>query len=363
MPCKVLIVDDSTVFRSQIRAALDGQADIEVVGFASNGKLACDFMQVKQVDLVTLDLEMPVMNGIETLKEMKRLGVKTRAIVFSSQTQRGAEATLNALQAGAVDFLPKPQLDAAGGKSPADVIRASLVPKILQFMRPAVAISAVKAPATLNAPAGRFNWRAFSPEAVVIASSTGGPTALEELFGACPGSAPRCPVFIAQHMPPMFTTMLAERLSRIGNVKVVEAQDGMKAEAGCVYVAPGDYHMTVEKRGSDVFVKLDQSALRNSVRPAADFLFESAAKVFKNGLLGVVLTGMGSDGKDGAIAIKNQNGGVIIQDRESSVVFGMPGAVHDAGAFDAMARPSAIAQQMLDLRVFSGVLRMKEKAG
>lgn len=348
---RVFIVDDSTVFRSQIRTALEDQDGIEIVGFATDGRMACEALKHKKVDVVTLDLEMPVMSGLETLKELKRSGVLPYVLVFSSQTKRGAESTLAALHMGASDFLLKPQLEPHSNKTPAEAVRAVLLPKIYQ-VREKTRLSGERR--LCETPSFKkfstLNWASFNPEIVVIASSTGGPSALEKLFSLIRKPL-CCPVLIVQHMPPLFTAALAERLQKISGLEVREGVHGEKLKKGQVYIAPGDFHMIVERRGEDTFLVLNQDPLRNSVRPAADNLFESAAKIFKNATLGIVMTGMGSDGKDGALAVKNLGGGIFIQDKESSVVFGMPGAVFNENAFDLMTSLEGIAHGLGELSV------------
>ncbi|NJL25665.1 MAG: chemotaxis-specific protein-glutamate methyltransferase CheB [Calothrix sp. SM1_5_4] len=338
----MLIVDDSTVMRSQIRMALEGVDGIEVVGFASNGQLACEFLKSRSADIVILDLEMPVLDGLGTLEQMKRQGFAGRVIVFSAQTEGGAASTLAALNAGAADFIAKPSMEQPGG-SPHEVIRRYLLPKLLQFCAAGERVPEIRPAARLRS--GRRNsprWicvfvrRSY----VVIASSTGGPNALEKLFSFIQGPL-SAPILIAQHMPPLFTASLAERLARVSGLPVREAVAGETVRPGHVYIAPGDFHMRVVRGLNETSLALDQGAPRNSVRPAADYLFESAAAAFGRDVLGLVLTGMGADGRDGAVALKNAGCPVLAQDRESCVVFGMPAAVIEAGApiLSAISRP------------------------
>jgi two-component system chemotaxis response regulator CheB len=327
---KVLVVDDSIVFRSQITASLSGVEGIEVVGSAANGKIALQKLQVHQVDLVTLDMEMPELGGLETIKEMKRLGHKAKIIVFSSQTVRGAEKALDALAAGADDVVAKPSSDDMNFEKAQKMIEEALLPRVQQFVHGAkprrTPAPALNFPSTSAASGGKKNLKTFFPKAIVIASSTGGPTALETIFQQLKVK-PKIPVFMVQHMPAVFTQILAKRLSEISGMNVIEATHNLRAENGSVYLAPGGFHMTLVKDDVGIMIKLNQDELRNSVRPAADFLFESAADIYKHNLLGVVLTGMGEDGAAGARRIHQLGGGILIQDKESCVVFGMPGAV------------------------------------
>ncbi len=338
---KILVVDDSIVFRSQISASLSGVESVEVVGTAPNGKIAIQKLLQSQIDLITLDMEMPEMNGLETIKEMKRLGIKTKIIVFSSQTVRGAEAALDALSAGADDVVAKPSADDINFEKAQKMIEQALVPRVLQFLksgaRPLKSPSATQifsqSPASSTSLLQKKNLKNFLPKAVVIASSTGGPSALEAIFAKLK-CEPKIPIFIVQHMPPVFTQILARRLGEISGLTVHEAVNNQEVLPGHVYLAPGGFHMIVASLLGKLYIKLNEDALRNSVRPAADFLFESAGSIFKNQLLGIVLTGMGEDGAAGSKYIYDLGGGIIIQEKETCVVFGMPGAVFMNDTFD-----------------------------
>ena len=350
---KVLIVDDSTVYRGQIRAALTGVDQIEVVGNASNGRLALEFLKSRSVDVMVLDLEMPELNGLEVLAEVKRLNLQMKIIVFSSSGKSGAETAMQALRAGAHDVLLKPTL-AADDKNPADAIRRQLLPRILQFLAGSgpVVPSLLPTPGP-QAPFNRSKLGSILPRVLVIASSTGGPAALEKLFSLI-GPPFACPILIAQHMPPGFTQTLAERLTRISGCDVKEAKHLELIQMNHVYIAPGDFHLRVKNTERGMCAELDGvGERRNSVRPAADYLFESAANLYRNACLGLVLTGMGADGKDGAVAIKDQGGAIMIQDKASSVVFGMPGAVYDAKAFDFMGNLEELAQALIQIGIVS----------
>ena len=326
---KVLVVDDSIVFRSQISASLSGVENVQIVGSAPNGRIAIQKLQQTSVDLITLDMEMPELNGLETIKEIKRLGLTTKIIVFSSQTVRGAEKALEALAAGADDVVAKPSAENLDFSKAQTMIEEALIPRVLQFLKMSTRVytSPIAKP-SFSAPRAKDKkvLKNFLPRAVVIASSTGGPTALENIFSNLKCN-PRLPMFIVQHMPPVFTQILARRLGELSGIPVHEAIHNQRVENGHTYLAPGGFHMTLVKDQQGLVIKLNEDAYRNSVRPAADFLFESADEIFKHNLLGVVLTGMGEDGAVGAKRIHESGGGVIIQDKESCVVFGMPGAV------------------------------------
>lgn len=340
---RVLIVDDSVVFRSQIKSALENVAHIEVVGTANNGRIALQKLEQGSVDLVVLDMEMPELDGLATIKEIRKAKFKVDVIVFSSHTTRGSEAPLEALNAGAQDFVAKPSGDDVNYQSAATKIRADLVPKILQFLPKAGVAN--KTPAAIaqenTASFEKKDLATFHPGVIVIGSSTGGPPALEKLFAGV--ASPLClPVLIAQHMPPVFTASLAKRLKELTGIEAAEAQDGEPIRLNKIYVAPGNFHMSVASRAGTAVIKLDQSPPRNSVRPAVDVLFESVAEHYGAKACGMILTGMGQDGMLGAVAIKKKSGAVLIQDQASCVVFGMPGAVYQVGAFDLMAGPEIL---------------------
>ncbi len=353
---KVLVVDDSIVFRTQISSSLKGIEGIEVVGTAPNGRIALQKLDQMDVDLITLDMEMPELNGLETLKQLRAKGFKTKVIVFSSQTIKGAEKALEALSAGANDIVSKPSGDELSFENAQEMIRAALIPKVLQFMNKSAAVSAshrsISTPSlekviSDSKPATSRKKRigSYFPQAVVIASSTGGPAALEAIFSKVKAPFNK-PVFIAQHMPPVFTQILAKRLAELTGAVIQEAKNGELVEKGRVYVAPGDYHMFLKKRDDSVYIFLNQEPQRNSVRPAADHLFESAASVYGHDLLGIVLTGMGEDGAAGAKVLREAGGAVLIQDRESCVVFGMPGAVFNNDDFDEMGNLEMIGETL-----------------
>jgi two-component system chemotaxis response regulator CheB len=346
---RVMVVDDSIVFRSQLKNCLDGQEGITVVATAANGKIALSRLEMDACDLIILDLEMPEMNGLQFLAELRKGKFPQRVIVFAAPTKEGAGQVLEALNAGAVDFIAKPAT-AASLDDALEGIRRDLLPKIIQFKKRYNATNeslrslreSAKESQNSNAtqePRGPYPpvlLETFKPRVVVIGSSTGGPTALEKLFSSLMGRNVHVPILVAQHMPPNFTEALAKRLGVISGLPAGEGKHGESIVPGHIYVAPGDFHMSVQRvadSGKPV-IKIDQAHKRNSVRPAADFLFESAAREYTNSCACFILTGMGEDGKDGAIAIKKSAGAVMIQDRESSVVWGMPGAVHAVGAYD-----------------------------
>lgn len=337
---KVLVVDDSVLFRSQIQAALQSCSELEVLGAASNGKMAIEKMISLQPDLCILDIEMPVMDGIDTLKEMRARGIKTRAIMFSSLNKSGAEKTLEAMRLGAIDFIPKPTADGSN-ISPADRIRESLLPRIRSLFPGEKPKNVLKMPRNEH-------WAGMTPTVLVIASSTGGPNALAEFFSVIKGPLPY-PILVAQHMPPLFTASLAERIQNACGKTCKEGEHHELLKQDHIYIAPGNFHMTVKSGAEGPMINIEQGPLRNYVRPCADFLFESAAGVYGAGTLGIVFTGMGRDGADGASVIKTAGGAVMIQDEASSIVFGMPGAVNEANLQDFVGSPMELAEKVMRL--------------
>lgn len=329
---RVLVVDDSITFRSQIKRALGEVEGVELVGSASNGRLALQMLEQNPVDLMILDLNMPVMSGLDLLEQLRPRSRGLDVIVFAGRTERSAEDTMKALSLGAGDFVVKPTSVALDFEAAYLSIADLLVPKVRQFLKPK-SLTPMVAP-----PKQRIAIESLKPSAVVIASSTGGPGALESVFKNI-GGTPHVPIFIAQHMPETFTRYLAARIKSLSGIECREAVHGETVVPGVIYVAPGDYHMQVvpSEVPGRVQVALDRGGKMNGVRPAADLLFESAAKVYGSRCLALVLTGMGQDGLIGCKAVKKAGGAVLIQDQASSVVWGMPGAVYVADLWDKVA--------------------------
>ncbi len=327
-PIRVLIADDSVVLRQGVTHALANDPDITVVGAVRNGKDAVARVRSEPIDVVIMDVEMPELDGIGALKEIRRTHPRVAVIMFSTLTQHGSRATVEALTAGAADYVAKPESGSIADSL--DRIRAELVPRIK-----AVGAGAMRA-APAAAPQVRAAPLAHQPGVVVIGASTGGPNALAELLGALPESL-AAPILIAQHMPSGFTRMLAERLTALSRRRVVEAVHGTVLEPGMVLVAPGDHHLLLAPAPAGrIQAELSQAAAENQVRPAVDVLFRSAALCSGANALAVVLTGMGRDGLLGAEAIHRAGGVVIVQDEASSVVWGMPGAIAKANLADAI---------------------------
>jgi two-component system chemotaxis response regulator CheB len=331
-PIRILIVDDSAVIRKVLGEGLSPDDSLKVVGTAANGRIALSKIAEVNPDLVTLDVEMPIMNGLETLAEIRKLYPKLPVIMFSTLTERGASTTLDALALGASDYVTKPSNTGSLDVTLAQ-IRAQLIPKIKALCSSSRHDAQALFPPTLSKlpqPA-----RAFAQaEILTIGTSTGGPNALAEFLPGIPGNFP-VPIVIVQHMPPLFTRLLAARLNARCALTVQEGVAGENLQAGQAWIAPGDYHMVVQRQGTSVKLATSQNPPENSCRPAVDPLFRSVARTYGANVLAVVLTGMGSDGVVGAQHIREKGGQVLVQDEASSVVWGMPGQVAAAGLADA----------------------------
>lgn len=330
-PIRILVVDDSVVIRKLLTETLSGDIALEVVGTASDGHIALTKLSQLKPDLVTLDIEMPVMDGLETLAAIRKSHPKLPVIMFSTLTEHGAAATLDALALGASDYATKPS---NSGSFPIAIerIRAELIPKIKALC--GVVNAKPPAPSVPRLPAKVRAHTNPLVDIVAIGTSTGGPNALAEVLPRMPADFP-VPIVVVQHMPPIFTRLLAERLASRSTFPVEEGSSGATLSPGHAWIAPGNFHMKVVRTGLKTCLNLNQDAPENSCRPAVDVLFRSVAKAYGSNVLAVVMTGMGSDGVHGSKAIREAGGNVIIQDEASSVVWGMPGLVHASGLDDA----------------------------
>ena len=335
---KVLVVDDAMLIRRMVNDVLTADPAIEVVGEAPNGRIALQKIAQLAPDLVTLDVEMPEMNGLQTLKEIRKTHPRLPVIMFSAVTERGAADTLEALHYGASDYVTKP--GGAAGRDQAQArIREDLVTKIKSLCRVATGLPAGAKRAAGARAATPFTLRALGPligaDVVAISLSTGGPAALGDIVAKLPADF-RTPLLVVPHMAPMFTKFFAERLATQTKLRVTEAANGQVLEPGVIYVAPGDFHLTLLRHHSSAVCVLDQTAPLHSHRPAADVLFRSVAGAYGPRALAVMLTGMGQDGVKGCEDITAAGGRVIVQDEATSVVWEMPGLVARAGLADAV---------------------------
>jgi len=327
-PVRVLVVDDSVVARRIITDVLQAAPDVEVAGTAATGSIALQKIPQIVPDVVMLDVEMPGMDGIETVTKIREIWPRLPVIMCSTLTERGADITLRAIAAGASDYVAKPS--SLGGGSGLSSFGADVLAKV-RMLGGGRSGPVPSVPPPPRAAVARTRREPVS--VIAIGSSTGGPNALTAVFGALPHDL-SVPIVIAQHMPPMFTRLLAERITASTGFKVFEATEGMLIEAGRAYVAPGNFHMTIVRDGTLVRIALNQEAPENSCRPAVDVLFRSVARVYGAGTLGAVLTGMGHDGTRGAQEIAEVGGEMIIQDAASCVVPSMPNSVAAAISVD-----------------------------
>lgn len=358
---KVMIVDDSAVIRGLVARWLKDEPSISVVATASNGLLALKALEKHEVDVVILDIEMPEMDGMTALPQLLRMEPDLKIIMSSTLTADGAAVTLRALSLGAADYIPKPT--SASGMQSSDEFRRQLVEKVKALGAARGRRGALRSVSKAGgaAPTSRlFGDKtvtlrrvplAFKPPIVAIGSSTGGPQALTNFFNGLKLPL-RVPMLVTQHMPPTFTKLLAEHLARKSGVPISEAVDGEAVENGHVYLAPGDYHLTVAVKGGKKVIRLNQEPPENYCRPSVDVMLRSVVNVYDRPALTVIFTGMGSDGQKGGEDVIKSGGVVIAQDEATSVVWGMPGAVATAGLCSAVLPLDDVAPAVM--RVVSG---------
>jgi two-component system chemotaxis response regulator CheB len=408
---RILIVDDSVVARRLLSELFEREPDCEVVGAAAGGRIAIARIPQLTPDLVTLDVEMPDFDGLETLEAIRRVYPHLPVIMVSGLTERAAEITVKALALGATDYVQKPTSSRRG--SPLDQLRADLLPKVrglaarhagmnvlgsgraaqqdgpgdargrpsgqLAAMRPSRERGAIRdsgrmpvarpsgpmanvrdsAHMRVGRPSGQLGAvrasgqihavttpRGLKVEVLAIGSSTGGPNVLASIIPQLRGDLP-VPVVITQHMPPVFTRLLAERLESTSALRVREASGGEQLEAGHVYIAPGDFHMEVRRDGPAIRLALTQGPMENSCRPAVDVMLRSVVQVYGAGTLALILTGMGQDGLRACEQVRQAGGQIVVQDEATSVVWGMPGTVARAGLADTALPTEAIAADVM----------------
>ena len=319
-----MIVDDSVVIRRLLSDALSSDPRIEVVATAANGRIALTRLATMPVDVLVLDVEMPVLDGLATLRELRASNRRLPVIMFSTLTERGARITIEALASGATDYVTKPANVGSITES-REAIRDQLLPRVLTLGGNRTPAARVPVPAVAPPPRS-----VRPPQLLVVGSSTGGPEALGALLPQLPADL-AVPVVVVQHMPPLFTALLAERLNRTSALTVREVAGNEPLQPGTVYLAPGDHHLEVAGGPARAHLVVHSGPPENFCRPSVDVLFRSAARGYRDAVLGVVLTGMGTDGRDGARHIVDAGGQVLVQDQASSVVWGMPGSIATAG--------------------------------
>lgn len=354
VPLRVLIVDDSALFRQSVTAVLRGMAGVEVVGIARDGIEAIEKIQQFQPDVLTLDVEMPNRNGIETLREIQRLRLKSRAIMLSSLTEVGAQVTLDALFEGAFDFITKP----TGGVYQArDELTVSLGEKLTAFRahlrshrggqpRAGEKRDGTRVAAATPSVIARPQSSTATCDVVAIGLSTGGPQTLRHVLPRLPADFP-VPIVIVQHMPAKYTASMAQRLDEVCPMRIVEASHGQHPIAGCVHIAPGGNHLKVVRQHGHVTFQVTQDPPENSCRPAVDYTFRGLADVYGGRILAIIMTGMGRDGLAGCRRIHELGGVIYAQDEATSAVFGMPKAISDAGLADRILPLGKIAPAIL----------------
>ncbi|GEO80217.1 protein-glutamate methylesterase/protein-glutamine glutaminase [Pararhodospirillum oryzae] len=356
-----MVVDDSAVVRGLVTRMLEEDPGIQVVSSVGNGQMALASLDRNEIDVIILDIEMPVMDGLTALPLLLQRNKGVKVVMSSTLTLKNAEVSLKAIEMGASDYLAKPSTSRE--LSSASNFRHDLIEKVkvlggARRREQGLASPGVRMPETERAPAPlrtsparTVTLRTASserPDIIAIGSSTGGPQALFTLFGDLrKGGWPGQPIVVTQHMPATFTTILAGHIERIAGIPTQEGKDGEPIRPGHIYIAPGDYHMVVDSRGSERVLRLNQDPPESFCRPAVDPLFRSVARVYGRRSLAIVLTGMGSDGAKGSVVIAEAGGTVVAQDEASSVVWGMPGATAQSGACSAVLPLSEIAAYIL----------------
>jgi two-component system chemotaxis response regulator CheB len=353
-PIRVMVVDDSAVIRGLLTRTLEDDPEITVVASVANGQMAVSQVSRQETDVVVLDIEMPIMDGLTALPKILAAAPDVKVIMASTLTQKNAQISLKALSAGAADYVAKPssselhaatnfkrelveKVKALGGARRKRRDGAGTSPSAALPFRP-VASSRPSGPGPIVLRAASN----ITPSIIAIGSSTGGPQALFTVLSSLPASVKQ-PILITQHMPPTFTTILAQHLARVGTRPAAEGVDGEPILPGRIYLAPGDFHMKAEARGPERLIRLAKDTPENFCRPAVDPMLRSLTDVYGGAVLCIILTGMGSDGAKGGTVVTTGGGTVIAQDEPSSVVWGMPGAAAAAGICSAILPVAEIA--------------------
>lgn len=367
---RVMVVDDSAVIRGLFAKLLDSDSDIEVVTTASTGAMAVNLLSRTgdneiDVDVITLDIQMPEMDGLTALPKILALRKNVKVIMASTLTKESAEETMKALSLGAAECLAKP--DTSSGREAMYIFSRDLLEKVKVLGRVARGDSTGARPSIVRdsginssvvakkiIPDGEIKLRSKSlvrkPGVIAIGSSTGGPQALMKVFADLKGKKFNVPVFLTQHMPAQFTALLAKQLSEISGIECKEGVDGEEVRRGCVYVAPGNYHMVLKKKGENVFIHTNQDSPENFCRPSVDPMLRSIAESYgAERVLVVILTGMGSDGYHGSKEIADNGGTVIAQDEATSIVWGMPGVVATKGVCTVVVPLQKITESIIEL--------------
>ncbi len=349
MSVKVLIVDDTVVYRKIVSDILANQAGIEVVGTAANGKIALQKIDQLKPDLLTLDMEMPEMDGLDVLKKLQQDNNPIGAIMLSSFTSKGAETTIAALKHGAFDFVLKPSGTTIDES--VSILRDDLIFKIRAFADTKLSniIARKTQIRTIDQRVKKLDLLSRScPKVVAIGISTGGPKALTAMLPELPGDFP-IPILIVQHMPPMFTKSLADDLDRKCKMSVSEAAEGESVLPGHIYIAPGGRQMKVKQNNGNVVICITDDPPENNCKPAVDYLFRSVSMVYGKETLAVIMTGMGTDGTLGCKLLKRKGASILTQDEETSVVYGMPKGPAEAGIVDVVSPLNCIAEEIMKL--------------
>ncbi len=346
-PIRVMVVDDSSVVRGLIARMLKADPRIELLASCSDGRMAVVQAARKTPDVIILDVEMPVLDGLSALPQLLEAAPGVRVIMASTLTQRNAAISLKALALGAADYIAKPTSDRLGAS---ETFQRELIEKVVtlaRIRRPAPALAGPSRPA-VSLPTLRGGAGLRRPKIIAIGSSTGGPQALLTMLAALPATVD-CPIVIAQHMPATFTTVLAQHIARASGRPAREAENGTEIARGSICLAPGDWHLAVAREGERCFARLSRTPPENFCRPSVEPLFRSVAEHYRGESCAVVLTGMGSDGSAAARLIAGQGAPVIAQDEATSVVWGMPGAVAQAGICSAILPLPQIAGHLASL--------------